>query len=126
MLANREGLLRPYQATLTAVRADLGLGQSQTVRAPVAWNQMWGPSVRLLGREASVRFRYRQSLLPLFNLRRWPEVAASWWRRLWPTPALLARLYPDLRGPYLLRLVLGRTSRRLRRSRQRRELRSAT
>ena len=124
-LAKAEGLLSPYLATLAAVDIDLIQPGYQIARRHPTWNRIWGPSIRLLGEEASVRFRYRQSLLPLFDLRRWPEVSASWWRRSFPTRALLTRLYPDQKGPYLVQIVLGRLSRRLRRSRQRRQLRSA-
>jgi hypothetical protein len=124
-LAKGEGLLGPYFATLRAVETDLKQTHPDIRRPHPAWNRIWGPSVRLLGKEASVRFRYRQSLIPLFDLRRWPEVAASWWRRGFPTRALIRRLYPNQRGPYLVQIVSGRIVRRLGRQRQRRQLKSA-
>ncbi|MGH7927155.1 MAG: nucleotidyltransferase family protein [Candidatus Binatia bacterium] len=124
-LAKGEGLLGPYLATLGAVEIDLKQAHPHIYRPHPAWNRIWGPSVRLLGKEASIRYRYRQSFIPLFDFRRWPEVVASWLRRAFPTRALLKRLYPDQRGPYLVRIISSRLLRRLRRGRQRRQLKSA-
>jgi hypothetical protein len=122
-LATGEGMVVPFGATLAAVRSDLGMTGR---RAPVTyrgWDALWGQSIRLLGKEAKVRFRYRQSLIPLFDLRRWPEVISSWRRRLLPSKALLDHWYPHQRGPYLARIVTGRISRRFQRHRQRQALR---
>ena len=119
-LARSEGLLVPFRETLVAVSHDLGLAASGG-QHPI-WQRLWGEPVRLRGKEASVRFRYRQSFLPLFDARRWPEVVVAWWRRLFPTTALLNRQYPDIRGPYLLRIVTARISRRLMRRRQREDV----
>lgn len=121
-LAKGEGMQVPLGATLAAVWSDLGMGRQATATYR-AWDLLWGKSIRLLGEEAKVRFRYRQSLIPLFDLRRWPEVIASWRRRLLPSKALLDHWYPQLRGPYLVRIVWGRISRRLQRRRQRQALR---
>lgn len=123
-LAKSEGVLIPFQSTLSAVRTDLGLPEGGAPSRNRAWDIFWAPSVRLLGDEGKVRFRYRQSLMPLFDGGRWPEVAASWWRRVLPSVALLDRLYPEIRGPYLARVFLARISRRLQRRRQRQALRS--
>jgi hypothetical protein len=123
-LARDEGLVVPYLSSLKAVEIDLGRSHDSTRPHPV-WNAIWGPSIRLLGREAKVRFRYRQNLLPMFDLRRWPEVAASWWRRAFPTRALVERLYPDQKGRYLRQIIWGRVARRLIRRRQRRDARSS-
>ena len=122
-LAKGEGMLVPLGASLAAVWSDLGMTGGQTTVTSRAWDVLWGKSIRLLGEEAKVRFRYRQSLIPLFDLRRWPEVIASWRRRLLPSRALLDHWYPQLRGPYLARIVSGRISRRLQRRRQRQALR---
>jgi hypothetical protein len=116
-------MLVPLGASLAAVWSDLGMTGGQTTVTSRAWDVLWGKSIRLLGEEAKVRFRYRQSLIPLFDLRRWPEVIASWRRRLLPSRALLDHWYPQLRGPYLARIVSGRISRRLQRRRQRQALR---
>ena len=125
-LAKGEGMLVPFLATLEAVRSDLGTTNRQDAVDNKAWELLWGPSIRLLGEEAKVRFRYRQSLIPLFDRTRWREVLTAWGRRLLPSRALLDHWYPQLHGPYLARIVSGRISRRLQRRRQRRELRSHT
>jgi len=126
-LATAEGVLGPVTATLAAVEADLGLttGHARASSTHPVWALIWGPKVRLLGEEGKIRFRYRQSLIPMFDLRRWPEVAVAWARRILPSRALLDRTYPEVRGPYLTRVIVGRVRRRLDRWRQRRAVRPA-
>jgi hypothetical protein len=123
-MAQAEGLLTPFWATLNAVSDDLGVPIAERYSPFRVWSRLWGPSIRLSGKESSVRFRYRQALIPLFDRDRWLEVIAAWWRRLFPSQALLRRLYPNLRGPYLTRIVSGRIRRRIQRHRQRRAVRT--
>lgn len=120
-LAETLGLARSFKSTLAAASADLGvpalhgLGSENRL-----WSLAWPASIRLLGSESEVRFRYRQFLLPLLEGGRWGEVVGSWWHRMWPPMYEVRRNFPAERGPYLLRLVRGRVRHRLDRYRQRR------
>jgi hypothetical protein len=119
-VARGEGLSTSLQSTLAVAAADLGLPTPFGCSASSAiWNRAWPSSVRLLGSEGEVRFRYRQFLLPLLEGGRWGEVAASTWRRLFPTRYELRRNFPGETGPYVLRLIRGRFRHRLARFRQR-------
>ncbi|HUP18283.1 MAG TPA: nucleotidyltransferase family protein [Acidimicrobiia bacterium] len=120
-LAEALGLARSFTSTLATAAEDLGVpALGGLVADDRLWNLAWPASIRLLGSESEVRFRYRQFLLPLLEGGRWGEVLTSWWHRMLPPMYEVRRNFPSERGPYLLRLIRGRVRNRRDRYRQRR------
>ena len=112
-LAEGEGLTLPMARTLRTVERDLHVD----LRFPTpnvgglsaaAWDRLWRPEIRLLGREGRERFRYRQDLIPLLANGRRTETVRWWSRELFPPAGAVAAEYPDTSGPYPVRLVRGR------------------
>lgn len=81
------------------------------------WRYLWRPAVRLQGDLGVVRFRHRQDVIPLLEPgRRW-QVLRFWLRRrIFPARAFLDEWYPGTTGPYLWRLVRGRSGNVVRRA----------
>jgi hypothetical protein len=119
-LAEALGLARSFTSTLATAAKDLGIpAPGGFVAEDRLWNLAWPASIRLLGSESEVRFRYRQFLLPLLEGGRWGEVFASWWHRMLPPMYEVRRNFPAERGPYFVRLIRGRVRNRRDRYRQR-------
>jgi hypothetical protein len=120
-LAEALGLARSFRSTLAIAAEDLGVpAPGGFVANDRLWNLAWPASIRLLGSESEVRFRYRQFLLPLMEGGRWGEVLTSWWHRIFPPMYEVRRNFPSESGPYVLRLIRGRVRNRQDRRRQRR------
>lgn len=122
--ARGESLLTPLRETAQTVIADLALS-GREVPLPATsggrlWRVLWPERIRLSGSVGRVRYRYRQMVIPMFGLGRITEIMASWLRRAFPSPQLLAIRYPDLRGSYLWRVLAGRVATRLTRRERRR------
>jgi hypothetical protein len=129
--ARREGLHLPVHLALQVVVETLALNRPSRPRmtglGPAVWHFLWRPAVRLQGDLGVIRFRHRQDVLPLFSVERWCEVLRFWVRRrVFPARVFLDEWYPDSTGPYLWRLLRGRTTHVARRQRSwvRRRLRS--
>jgi hypothetical protein len=111
-LCETEGLQPSVGATLAEVGRRLDEARLIAMQARMGgrrwlWHVVWPPSSRLLGREAHVRFRLRRLLLPAVN-GRVTEALVGWLKRLFPPRSLVEFYYPDVRGPYLIRLLRGR------------------
>lgn len=118
-----EGLRGPLILTLEAVYDDLDLGApplaAQGGVKATAWRRLWPADIRLSGSPGEVRYRYRQTLIPVLGSGHTGEVVVSWSRRMFPPRALLDAYYPSTSGPYPWRLVSGRVRRRVERRRRR-------
>lgn len=120
--AETEGLTTPLLASLAAVTSRL---DTPPVAPPPPawgarlWNVAWPARSRLLGREGSVRFRYRQMLIPFFGQKRRWEATRGLLRRAFPPRPLVRAFFPDYPGGYFRALIAGRAARRMHRARQR-------
>jgi hypothetical protein len=109
-----EGLEIPVLSTLAVVVDELGLAFPRTLRRPRGprakmWAALWRPGVRLRGSEGRLRYRQRQNWLPLLVRGRVPEAVRAWVQILAPpAPAVDAR-YAHLSGPYIYKLLRGRS-----------------
>lgn len=118
--ARGEGLEAHVYCSLWAVVDDLGLSEPPAGRpsGPRAalWRTMWPARRRLLGRLGLARSAHRQFLIPWTARGRHAE-ALRWSlrRRVFPPRVLLGVYYPDTAGPYLKRLVVGRSRQALKR-----------
>lgn len=108
-----EGLEVVVYRALDAVVSTLGLPRppAPAVRGlrAMVWDRLWPETLRLRGRQGLHLAARRQLLIPLLARGRIHE-AAWWWlrRRALPPAAIVNLWYPDVRGPYLLRLLIGR------------------
>ncbi|MGH9053116.1 MAG: hypothetical protein ACRDWX_08915, partial [Acidimicrobiia bacterium] len=72
-----------------------------------------------------LRLQRRQLLIPLTARRRAGEAIPRLWERLLPPPELLAYWHPQITGPYLWRLAVGRIRTRLQQRRWATQLQQA-
>jgi hypothetical protein len=79
------------------------------------WALLWGPRTQLLGRSGRLTHHRRQFLIPLLARGRRREGIRRLWQLLFPPRELMDHFHPHTRGPYLLRLVVGRRRRALQR-----------
>ena len=117
LLATREGLTVPVFRSLEVVLDRLAmpwpveLVRPKGIRAEL-WSVIWRPGIRLRGTEGRLRFRHRADWIAFLARGRGLEALNWWLREMWPpAPAVNAR-YPDIRGPYLWKLLRGRISTR--------------
>ena len=109
----REGIRVPVYASLHAVTSVLGLPVTPAPRPrgwrASAWARLWPEDGRLLGHRGLARHQHRQLLLPLLTEGRILE-GVRWLlrRRLFPPRAMVPIWYPETRGPYLVRVAVGR------------------
>ena len=123
-----EGIQTPvYMAPRAVVtkleESDLARFEATGVRAQI-WRFVWRPGVRLQGQLGVYRYVHRgQTLLPLLTRGRVLEALA--WRSslVFPPRALVDVLHPTTTGPYLWRLIKGRTRHVVRRRRVGRRVR---
>jgi hypothetical protein len=113
-LAERDGIEIPVLRTLEVVVDELDLpwpGGIARPRGPrsVLWSALWRPSIRLRGREGRLRFRHRQDWIRLLARGRAIESIGWWMRELAPPRPTVDAHYAHVRGPYLWKLVRGRT-----------------
>lgn len=112
---HREGLRVPVYSALGAITDTLGL--SMPVSRPKgwrarAWQALWPPASRLQGTRGLMTRQHRPLVLPLLAEGRLLE-AVRWLarRRLLPPSSTLAMYYPDTKGPYVARVIVGRLRR---------------
>lgn len=109
----REGIRVPVYASLHAVTSALQLPAPPVPRPGgwrgSTWTRLWPEEGRLLGNRGLARDQHRQLLLPLLTEGRIGE-GMRWLlrRRLFPPRAMVPIWYPDTRGPYLMRVAIGR------------------
>lgn len=127
-LLHREGLQDAAVAALYTVTTRLELDPpplpAPSGWRPRLWHALWPADSMLAGRAGLVTLQHRQLWLPWLARGRRAETV-RWWlrRRAFPPSELLDYQLPDTRGPYVWRLLAGRT----RRFRERRlEARSIT
>ncbi len=112
-LARAEGIDSPAAVALSAV-ADIqhlkvGPIESHGWRLPL-WKFLWRDETRLLGDVGNYKFRRRGTwLLPLTTRGRGLEAFRWIVKTILPPGALLDELHPGLSGPYLWRLIYGRS-----------------
>lgn len=114
----REGLDVVVSRALETVVSTLGLPvtalPSATGLRASLWDRLWPSSLRLQGSDSFRAAKRRQFFIPM--LARGRLIEAVWWwlrRRAFPPVALVDLFYPDVRGPYLVRLVIGRLRSRM-------------
>ena len=113
-LATREGLTVPVLRSLEVVLDRLDLPWPEELERPKGiraglWNLIWRPGVRLRGTEGRLRFRRRADWIAFLAAGRALEALRWWLQEMWPpAPAVNAR-YSDIQGPYLWKLLKGRT-----------------
>lgn len=118
-----DGMTEAGLGALTRVTETLGLTPPPLLRPAgwrmQAWERLWPVEDMLHGRAGLVTLQHRQLWLPWLARGRMAE-ALRWWlrRRAFPARALLDYQLPDTRGPYLWRLVTGRTRRFIQRRRE--------
>lgn len=121
-----EGLTTHAHLSLEAVYGDLGLSRSRITAASGLssrmWRRLWGPETRLLGYPGYATGVRRHFVIPFMLPGRRREAVRWWWRRLFPPRALVEVYHRDITGPYVWRLLAGRTKDRLRTRRTRAEL----
>ena len=71
------------------------------------WHAVWPDRVTLLGASGTARSR-RQEVLPFLVRRRGIDAVRGAVRVVFPAGASVAKSYPDVRGPYAVRLARGR------------------
>ena len=123
-----EGLETVVACSMEAVVADLGLEWPPDLPRPfgwqaAAWRVIWRPAIRLRGTEGRVRFRARQQLIPFLTTGGTSAAAKSVLREAFPPAQTVDIRYKDLRGPYLWKLVQGRSLAKRRAQEQLRALR---
>jgi hypothetical protein len=102
------------RVVVETLELDLSIPRPRGVRAAV-WRVMWRSSVRLQGDEGWRRFRHRYRWLPAFARGRLAD-AVRWWA------AKLPETNPEERGPWPVRLAVGRWKRRRARARSEQSL----
>jgi hypothetical protein len=109
-----EGLQVPVFNSLHAVSSTLQLPSPpvpREVRGPRAraWHHLWPASLRLSGYVGLGTGQHRQLWIPLLAEGRTWESIRWWIRRRAVPPGDLLRIYdPDVEGPYVVRLAVGR------------------
>lgn len=114
--AAAEGLQVPVFCSLYAITDELGLSAPPVARPrgwrASAWHGLWPRPSRLHGTHGLMTRQHRQFALPLLAEGRRLE-AIRWLlrRRVFPPRSTVPIYYPDTRGPYPLRIVVGRVLR---------------
>lgn len=115
-IADSEGLMVPVSKAMDAVESVLGACSSSPLpkaggwRA-TAWDLLWRDQLRLNGDVGFLRAHRRQDLLPLLAPGRVAEGMRFNLRTVFPAPDLLDEYYPEVPGPYPVRLWRGRATR---------------
>ncbi|GEM_PF-1724915 len=106
-----EGLDVPVSRALATVTDVLALAPSPLPRASgaraVVWDVTWPRRAMLLGSSGTHRSR-RQDVLPYLVRGRASDAVRWTWRTILPPTVAVARQYPDVHGPYVVRLARGR------------------
>lgn len=115
-LARRDGIVTPVLCSLETVLDTLELPWPDALERPsgtraLVWRRIWRPRIRLLGSEGRLRFRRRQQWIPFLARGRILEAVRAWWLDLWPPLVAVESHYGDVKGPYLWRLLVGRSRR---------------
>lgn len=116
-----EGLRVPVYSALGAITDGLGLPPATARPAgwrAQAWQALWPPASRLHGARGLMIRQHRQFLLPLLAEGRLLE-GVRWLvrRRVMPPSSALEMYYPDTKGPYVARVIVGRLRRAVARRR---------
>jgi hypothetical protein len=115
--ADREGIAESASCTLGVVLDELSLPWPAEIARPRgvrawAWQRTWPPSIRLRGPEGRMRYRRRQDFIALMARGRSREALTWWFHDVWPPAEVVAARYPEIRGPYLWKLLRGRAQAR--------------
>jgi hypothetical protein len=115
-LAESEGLGAQARLALNRIDQDLGLGLGNMSGKGVQYrivSMLW-PRVRSLSGTPLIHPPPRSTLkMAVLVKGRSLEAVRGWLLRLIPSRAVLDHYHPDVRGPYLIRLVSARFGRRL-------------